>query len=173
MDIDTELEEAWSILQNTIYNGLDADNDRERPIYNPLQKLSNCLEFGMYPPPEVLINIVNTYERYMSRKGEIDLEEAFFGKPQKGKGNFASRSHRAEDVYMLQLFLCLNDFTDKKSQYEVASEYLSIQKSDEDPEHLLRKFRRYKQASKNITNKDKPRVTPPLSRVLNKPELEK
>ncbi|MBM4968968.1 hypothetical protein HYO26_22265 [Vibrio parahaemolyticus] len=148
MDIEAELEEAWSILRDTIYSDFDVDNGREYPICNPFKKLSYCLEFGMYPPPEVLINIAQTYERYMSRKGEIDLEEAFFGKPQKGKGNFSAKSHREADVHMLQLFLSLNDVTDKKTQYEVASEYLSRQKSDEDPEHLLRKFRRYRQASK-------------------------
>ncbi|MCS6159837.1 hypothetical protein ACRN9F_23575 [Shewanella oncorhynchi] len=148
MDTKAELEEAWGLLRDTIYNDLDVDSDREYPICNPFKNLSYCLEFGMYPPPEVLISISETYERYMARKGEIDLEEAFFGKPQKGNGNFSSKSHKESNVHMLQLFLSLNNVTDKKSQYEVASEYLAIHKSDEDPEHLLRKFRRYRKASK-------------------------
>ena len=148
METKAELEEAWGLLRDTIYNDLDVDSGREYPICNPFKKLSNCLEFGMYPPPEVLISISETYERYMARKGEIDLEEAFFGKPKKGRGNFSSRSNRESDVHTLQLFLSLNDVTDKKSQYEVASEYLANKKSDEDPEHLLRKFRRYRKALK-------------------------
>ena len=148
MDTKAELEEAWATLRDTLYSDLNVDSDRSEQIDNPLKKLSFYLEFGMYPPPEVLISISETYQKYMNLKGEIDLEEAFFGKPKKGKGNFSSRSHKSSDVHMMDLSLALNAVTDKKSQYEVASEYLERKNSDDDPEHLLRKMRRHRLAAK-------------------------
>ncbi|EJT1341103.1 hypothetical protein QNE93_004217 [Vibrio vulnificus] len=148
MDTKAELEEAWEVLRNSIYSELDVDSDREVPVRNPLRDLNYCVELGMYPPPEVLMSISDTYQKYMALKGKINLEEAFFGKPQKGKGNFSSRSHKDSDLFMFQLLLSVNSVTDNKSQYEVASEYLERESRDEDPEHLLRKMRRRKQESK-------------------------
>lgn len=154
MDTKAELEEAWAILRDTIYSGIDADCGRDQPIDNPLKKLGYYLEFGMYPPPEVLISISETYETYIALKGKVDLEESFFGKPQKGKGNFSSRSDKNSDIHMLQLYLAVNSVTDKKSQYDVASDYLERKNSEDDPEHLLRKMRRHRESQKNYRSND-------------------
>jgi hypothetical protein len=152
-----ELEEAWQLLNKQLYNGLNFSSEREvvTNIGNAFEKLNSYLEFDLYPPPEILLALNATYQNYLYSKGEINLEDAFFGKPQKAQGNFASRKAKSIDVHHLDLAFALNKFEgqygNKCSQYEVAEKYLTSIGSDEDPEHLLRKWRRYRQPKK--TNK--------------------
>ncbi len=75
------------------------------------------------------------------------MEESFYGKPTKGLGNYSGRKSKSEDVRFLDMLLQIEniDHTSKrKSQFEIAENYLLNRGSSDDPEHLLRKFRRYK-----------------------------
>jgi len=61
---------------------------------SPLEILDFCIadDFLTYPPPEILWVIARQFKWYMLNEGEITLEEAFFGKPIKGKGVYAKRA---------------------------------------------------------------------------------
>lgn len=81
-----------------------------------------------------------------------ELEDAFFGKPVKGIGNYAAKKAKFRDATMLHMMVQLETLTvdanKRRSQIEIAEEYLDKKRSDEDPEHLLRKLRRLRQKMK-------------------------
>ncbi len=83
------LEEQWKSIS---YHELS-----RKEYYNlknsPLEILQFCIadDFLTYPPPEILWVISMQFQRYMESQGHITLEEAFFGKPIKGKGCYAKR----------------------------------------------------------------------------------
>jgi len=147
-----ELEEAWEYLNKHFYSELNIESERPVESENPLGKLAYFMEFGIYPPPELLLQISELYEEYMLNAGKIDLEESFYGKPIKGIGNFSGREAKKEDVKFLDTMIYIEGIGNnkkKRSQYEIAEEYLRTKGSDEDPEHLLRKLRRYKNKPTN------------------------
>ncbi|TMO76588.1 hypothetical protein CWC17_03625 [Pseudoalteromonas sp. S3785] len=140
-----DLEDAWGYLNKHFYSELNLERERPLESENPLGKLAYFMEFGIYPPPELLLKISEIYEVYMLQAGKVDLEESFYGKPIKGIGNFSGREAKKQDVKLLEMTLSMEAISKKKrSQYEVAEEYLRAKGSDEDPEHLLRKLRRYR-----------------------------
>lgn len=146
---DNDLEEAWDLLNSRIYNDPNLGSNREKNTDNPLMKLGYYLEFDMYPPPEVLLAINKIFQGYLSKKGSIDLEEAFFGKPVKSIGKYSARMAKNKDVLFLDILLQINDIDTREkknslSQYEIAQQYLDRMNSEEDPESLLRKLRRYR-----------------------------
>ncbi|PMJ97871.1 hypothetical protein BCU12_22015 [Vibrio sp. 10N.261.55.A7] len=150
----SELEEAWQLINDTYYEGLDLDADRPIVSEDPLGKLAFFMEFDLYPPPELLMQIVNVYQSYIAQEGSVNLEESFYGKPIKGLGNYSGRKSKSEDVKFLDVMLQIESVTQNvktKSQIEIAEEYLLNKGSDEDPEHLLRKLRRHKAKSKKQT----------------------
>ena len=145
---ENDLEEAWDLLNSRIYNDPDLGSNREKNADNPLTRLGYYLEFDMYPPPEVLLAINKIFQDYLSKKGNIDLEEAFFGKPIKSLGNYSARMAKHEGARFLDILLQINDIDAREgrnslSQYEIAQQYLGIN-SEEDPESLLRKLRRHR-----------------------------
>ena len=64
-----------------------------RTADTPLSALFYFIEMGFYPPPELLLGIADTWQRYMRGGGALTLEDAFFGPPRKGIGNHAARKH--------------------------------------------------------------------------------
>ncbi|KPW00537.1 MULTISPECIES: hypothetical protein [unclassified Pseudoalteromonas] len=147
-----ELEEAWEYLNKHFYSELNLERDRPLVSEDPLGKLAYFMELGIYPPPELLLKISEIYEVYMLQAGKVDLEESFYGKPIKGIGNFSGREAKKQDVKFLEMTLSMEAISNekkKRSQYEVAEEYLRAKGSDEDPEHLLRKLRRYRNKPAN------------------------
>lgn len=119
---------------------------------NPLAALQLCLEFGHVPPATVLLEIANTYAKYMDAEGAMSLEEAFFGQLTKGVGNYSARRAKSEELRLLDLELSIEEaFSEKgerRSQIEIVEEYLERQgRHDEDPEHVLRRIRRFRSKS--------------------------
>tara|TARA_B100001059_G_scaffold233135_1_gene272543 strand:- start:979 stop:1464 length:486 start_codon:yes stop_codon:yes gene_type:complete len=144
-----ELEDMWEEQRSSHFSWWDNSEDRAPIAEHPLAALAYCLEAGVYPPPSVLIQIAETYKGYIHKQGEISLEDAFFGKPVKGIGNYAAKKAKFRDATMLHMMVQLETLTvdanKRRSQIEIAEEYLDKKRSDEDPEHLLRKLRRLRQ----------------------------
>lgn len=64
-----------------------------------LEALKASLEDFSYPPPEILLVILDQFNYYLKNKGEITLEEVFFGKPT-GRGMYAARKGKdTESLY--------------------------------------------------------------------------
>ena len=140
-EIDQELENAWQLLNKSCYSELNLEQERPIETEDPLGQLAYFMEFSIYPPPELLLQITEIYESYIYQKGSKDLEESFYGKPLKGLGNYSGRIAKGRDVSFLNALIQIES---KATQYEVAEKYLLDIGSDEDPEHLLRKLRRHK-----------------------------
>ena len=146
--IDQELENAWQLLNKSCYSELNLEQERPIETEDPLGKLAFFMEFGIYPPPELLLQITRIYESYIYQEGSKDLEQSFYGKPLKGLGNYSGRKAKGRDVSFLNALIQIEP---KLTQIEVAEEYLLNIGSDEDPEHLLRKLRRHKAKFKKST----------------------
>ena len=83
------LNESWSNM------GLDfikRGENLRRSAKTPLATLFFFVEMGLYPPPELLLALLDCWESYMLNAGEIPLEVAFLGPPRKGAGNYSARS---------------------------------------------------------------------------------
>lgn len=57
------------------------------------------MEMGLIPPPEVLLVIDSMLETYFSHRGDLSLEDVFFGKSKRGVGNFAARHSKKHDGF--------------------------------------------------------------------------
>jgi hypothetical protein len=57
----------------------------------PLEALFNLVEQGFYPPPELLLALLDAFNAYLDAKGTISLEDVFFGKPTQNAGNFSKK----------------------------------------------------------------------------------
>jgi hypothetical protein len=147
-----DIEEVWDVINEEFYAELNIGKDDAPSADNPLASLAFDLEFGIYPQPEVLLQIADTYKEYIHRKGSVSLEDIFFGKPVKGVGNYAARKAKMEDAAFLNVMVqceeLLIDSSKKRTQIEIAEEYLIKKGSEEDPEHLLRKMRRLRSKMK-------------------------
>lgn len=102
-----ELEDAWKYLNKHFYSELNLESNRPIELENPLGKLAYFMEFGIYPPPELLLKISEIYEVYMLQAGKVDLEESFYGKPIKGIGSFSRREAKKQDVKFLEMTLSM------------------------------------------------------------------
>ena len=63
---------------------------------HPLRVLFRSLVHGRYPPPELLVAMQRAFQAYLDARGQMTLEEAFFGPAVKRAGTYAERSAKAE-----------------------------------------------------------------------------
>ncbi|WP_340676584.1 hypothetical protein [Paraglaciecola sp.] len=107
---------------------------------SPLEAFLVCVELGIYPPPEVMYAIADSFNLYLYENGELDLETVFFGKPIKGVGNEASRVNK---VKQYEKFFMLAFDKPEKSQIELAEKFILDNDIKVDAESFLRSYRRY------------------------------
>lgn len=86
------LERSWRALEAADL-GLDRDG---RKALNPLAAAMFYVEMGYYPPPELLLQINDSWQKYLGAGGSASLEECLIEKPAKGRGrgNFANRYYQ-------------------------------------------------------------------------------
>jgi hypothetical protein len=86
------MQEQW---ENAQYDDINYDDNFYTDKFeSALDALKYCLDSDCsYPPPKLLLVINDQYEEYLNAKGEISLEEAFFGGT-KGRGNHAARKSK-------------------------------------------------------------------------------
>ena len=61
---------------------------------SPLEIFLAYVNWGYYPAPEILASVAKCFNLYLQAKGDLSLEEVFYGKPKKRSGNFAARQVR-------------------------------------------------------------------------------
>ena len=134
------LENTWDVISD--YYGRDVKRtDIEKSSNNPLISLFYFIEVGLYPPPELLLALLDLYQEYLDGKGKISLEDVFFGPPKKGVGNYAAREHSFHLYNQFSIeFMIFND--KKLSQIEFAEDYIRRHEIDIDAESFLRNWRR-------------------------------
>ncbi len=118
---------------------------------SPLEILHFCMADDLitYPPPEILWVIAKQFQWYMEKEGDITLEEAFFGKPIKSKGNYAKRM--ADETKLLyEAFHRKLKATPTISQPELLEKICISPPSDNNQNDALRKIYEKNQANENF-----------------------
>lgn len=89
------LADCWETLETSPHvqaNKSYLERGRTRGDMPPLAALFEYAAAGYYPPPELLLTLVDAWQRYTESTNDLTLEEAFFGKPVPKAGNYAKRA---------------------------------------------------------------------------------
>jgi hypothetical protein len=112
------LEQSWQILSadyGSFGNSPLIDrHDLRKTSSSPLGCFLTLIDFGFYPPPEILLAIANGFDAYFSAGGQLELEEIFFGKPLRGHGNFSNRKRTGERYLSFHFHSSLGHLKAKK-----------------------------------------------------------
>jgi len=118
---------------------------------DPLEKFLHMINFGLYPPPEIMIWIANCFNTYFQKNGELTLDEVFFG-----RGNYALKKRREAKYQLFDLFLEARDdlLIDRKpvatqsqlveGYYKWLDENLENIDKPDDFDSFLKSYRRWK-----------------------------
>ena len=134
-DAYNRLESAWQMLSER-FKFVDRNKILKDEV---LPAIFFYLELGYYPPPELLMLLHERFDVYMAGKGEVSLEEVFFGPPHRKAGNYAARSTGGPFEPPLELF------GGKKkglTKLERAEQHVERHTIPIEPESLLRADRR-------------------------------
>jgi hypothetical protein len=94
------LEDSWEVL-NEFYGGIIRRADEECAAKTPFEALVFHVEMGFYPPPELLLSLLDAYQTYLDAAGKLTLEEVLFERPKRKAGGHAQRYvRRMKMVYM-------------------------------------------------------------------------
>lgn len=107
---------------------------------NPLSLMANLIRQGNQPPTELLLVFLEIYDEYIDSKGKLDLEEAFHGSRLSGVGNYSARYKKELLKTDTEITMYLGKLH-KKSQDEIASEYVK-DKPGLDEQTFLRRARK-------------------------------
>lgn len=154
-------ETAWQWLSFRYGKNADGGPLIERAT-NPagstaLEKFSVLVDQGFYPPPEIMLSIADCFQRYLSEKGDVSLDEIFFGKPHKKRDSFSfKKSHYTR--YLLFHMMVQGDYYKNQhlgeplhSLEEIAEVHLALSNNPDIPEDIdtfLRGYRRWKREYK-------------------------
>jgi hypothetical protein len=99
------------------------------------------IKFGFYPPPEVLVTLMQCFHLYVAAEGSLELEEVFFGSRVPGSGNFSAR--RFGEFLYRKMYLVAKNESDASLEKK-AEGLLDFYDVDKDVSTFLRGYRRWK-----------------------------
>lgn len=156
----SNLERIWKRIEtDSIFS---KENRGKPPFLSPILNFRFSMMMGIYPPPEILLCILNCFDRYLEKEGHISLDEAFFGRKYTKKSSQAFLGGKSNMYTMFKEFyvkthFCCEDLKGK-SEVELAKRFiknhpkLKLKKvgiDDYDPETFLHGYRRWlRKASK-------------------------
>ncbi len=152
--VDTEfqlLEESWKELCR-FYREHEAGAPMVSRVTSPyghtaIEAFKFNLEFGHYPPPEILLCIAEGFDRYVHAGGKLSLDEAFFGEKHKHGKSLPNHKSKAETYGFFHVEVTLNDDA-RLSLENLAEGYISKMRIPDsqkpDVESYLRGYRRWK-----------------------------
>lgn len=160
MEIDSRsmefLKKAWQRLED-FYNekGLAWPFvGKPAPEYRPaIEDFVMRIHDGIYPYPETMAKIHNSFKLYLDSKGEISLDEAFFGNAHQKRISYAYKKFKARQFLIfhsqyvtLNRLLVEHEGAEKKSLEHLADQYLrDSQDSETDTHSFLKAYNRWKQ----------------------------
>ena len=145
------LEESWNLLcdfYGKYEDGAPVVSRVASPRGNTAIETFNFnLEFGYYPPPEILLCIAEGFDRYLHAGGKLSLDEAFFGEKHKQRVSFAKFKSQLKTYGFFDVEVQLNDEANFSVE-KLAERYISTLSMPEnqkpDVESYLRGYRRWK-----------------------------
>lgn len=119
------LESSWQVLSN-FYDGIIERADKDKVAGSPFSALFYYIEMGFYPPPEILLALLDGLIIHEASLGEWSLEEIFFGPPKKKSGGYArQRSAWLKRIHLsIELTRLMNEGNTKARAAELLSEKL-------------------------------------------------
>lgn len=158
------MEQAWQILSE-YYGDLGGKpivprvDHPDKAASSPLENFKHNVEMGFYPPPEVMIVIQRCFQEYLDARGDISLDEAFFGEPYKKRESLAYKRGRGFEYSLFHNFFVNSPQrhqaeadSQKKSLELLAEEYFDYFVGDLagefDLQTFLRGYRRWKEERK-------------------------
>lgn len=108
---------------------------------NSLSALEYFVDFGLYPPPELLLLIAEQYNSYLS--GDMSLDEAFFGKARPKAGGFRNDFWKNQKYLRLHFEIVSGKRANVK-MIKVAEEFVKKYQLSIDPESLLKSYREHR-----------------------------
>lgn len=100
------LSESWDELDSQYVIGDRHFIERGESLRNvagsPLSALFYFIDMGFYPPPELLLTLLDCWDAYEAGGGKTSLEEAFLGRSRQSAGNYAKRQHAKSKKFAMR-----------------------------------------------------------------------
>ena len=88
---------------------------------NPISAFTYYLEMGNYPPPEIMVEVMDSFLEYFNSRGDRSLDEAFFGTKHKKYGSVSYKQDYSLRYSAFEWFIFKGEFT---SLDDAAEEFL-------------------------------------------------
>lgn len=115
--------EAWDAIEPLYdFHGrslVSRGAELEKEAGSPLAALFAIIEWGNYPPPELLLALKDCWDTYMHNDGTMSLETAFLGKPVQKAGPYSQRTNARRRKAFIQLQFA-REIQDGKTRDEAA-----------------------------------------------------
>jgi len=148
MDIAAIKKRAKSLLE-PIWVKIEPDFKpfhREVPVaYNPVSAFTYLVEMGKYPPPEIMVDLMEGFMDYFDSNGKKSLDEALLGTRHKKYDSLSYKQGYFLRFTEFESFVYYNKF----SSFEKAAEsYLATKTQEIDQENFLRYYFEWKRKYK-------------------------
>jgi hypothetical protein len=152
--VGNELDQSWKLIDsqrvehlrdNRLYEGFENSN-------TPVHSFCALVKSGMLPPPEIMQSVALAFRFYFESKGEVSLEDAFFGKSVQGIGNRSALDSRHSIYRQIDMLINLhqeNIYEVKMSTLQIVEHISKFHGIETDSESILRSYRRYKKNTDN------------------------
>ena len=131
------LEKSWAKIESDF-----KPFNREISVAdNPISAFTYYLEMGKYPPPEIMVEVMDGFLEYFNSRGDKSLDEAFFGTKHKKYGSLSYKQDYSLRYFAFEWFIFKGEFT---SLDDAAEEFLKPIAEEIDQDTFLRNYRRWK-----------------------------
>lgn len=131
------LEKSWAKIESDF----KPFNRKVSVAHNPISAFTYYLEMGKYPPPEIMVNVMEGFLEYFNSRGDKSLDEAFFGTKHKKYGSLSYKQDYSLRYSAFEWFIFKGEFT---SLDDAAEEFLKPIAEEIDQDTFLRNYRRWK-----------------------------
>ena len=149
MDIAAIKKRAQSLLE-PIWIKIEPDFKpfhREVPVaYNPISAFTYLVEMGKYPPPEIMVDLMEGFMDYFESNGDKSLDEALLGIKHTKYESLSYKQDYSLRYKDFDWFVFINEFD---SLDDAAEEFLKPLDEKMDQDTFLRNYRRWKEKKKH------------------------
>ncbi|MDG1950328.1 MAG: hypothetical protein P8J32_05975 [bacterium] len=135
------LEKSWAKIESDF----KPFNRKVSVAHNPISAFTYYLEMGKYPPPEIMVNVMEGFLNYFESHGDKSLDEALLGTKHTKYGSLSYKQEYFLRYSAFEWFIFEGEFT---SLDAAAEEFLKPFDEEMDQDTFLRNYRRWKSKKK-------------------------
>lgn len=113
---------------------------------NPIAAFTYYVEMGKYPPPEIMVEVMEGFLGYFNSHGQISLDEAFFGGLHAKYRSLSYKQDYSLRYADFEVFLFEGGYS---SLDDAAEKFLADCPEEANQESFLRDYRRWKSKRKD------------------------